>query len=159
MVLSRKGMTELEKLIADMSSEQFRALYSDICDKLFPEMTLEELTQTRDKVDDLIRTAQEVEREKFVAEARAWAERAKQMGFNLGDALGITPQQRRSINGSANGSGNGKIAVPLYINPEDPTETFSGRGRRATWLVREMAKMGLDEKAPIPDKFHNPERK
>lgn len=135
MVLAKKSMAELEKFISEMSPEQFRALKSDIDEKLYPEMTIEELTAARDKLNMLIDSAQEAEREKFVLQAKEWAERAKQLGLDLGAALGVTPPVR--VNRYANGSsGNGEKASPKpkYRDPVTG-QTWSGRGLQPKFIT------------------------
>ncbi|WP_375263389.1 H-NS family nucleoid-associated regulatory protein [Palleronia sp.] len=78
--------------------------------------------------DDLLTLKQDVDRalatldERRKAEARAAAEKAaRDHGFNLDDLL---VAQKKS----------GKKNPPKYRNPEDPRQTWSGRGRQPGWV-------------------------
>lgn len=158
MVLNKKQSGELETLIANMSPDQFKALHIDICNKLYAEMDLEELTEARDKLNGLIETAQETKREKFLAEAREWSEKARQMGLDLGTALGVAAPSKRSkpANGVASGanlSTDGRSSPEVQIrNPKNHSEDWKLRGQKPRWLIRELATRGMDA-----DKIKNSE--
>lgn len=49
-------------------------------------------------------------------------ETARKLGFTLGELTGISVVRKRSP------------AVPKYANPADPTDTWSGRGRKPRWM-------------------------
>ena len=38
------------------------------------------------------------------------------------------------------GRGKGKMTAPKYANPEDPSQTWAGRGRKPNWLVAKLKK-------------------
>ncbi len=40
------------------------------------------------------------------------------------------------------GRGKGKLVAPKYANPDDPSQTWAGRGRKPLWLVAKMKKKG-----------------
>jgi DNA-binding protein H-NS len=62
------------------------------------------------------------------------AELAADAGFDLGELIGGSKGRRSPKGGS----------VPVkYRNPENPSETWSGRGRMATWLREKIAKRGV----------------
>ena len=68
-------------------------------------------------------------------EVRAKLEKlAAESGFSLDEVLG----------GRASGKRGGKTGpvAPKYRNPENPAETWAGRGRKPTWLVEKMGKRG-----------------
>ncbi|MCK5549998.1 MAG: H-NS histone family protein, partial [Hyphomicrobiaceae bacterium] len=44
------------------------------------------------------------------------------------------------------GRGKGKSVAPKYANPDDPSQTWTGRGRRPRWLVAKMRKRGANLK-------------
>jgi DNA-binding protein H-NS len=46
------------------------------------------------------------------------------------------------IMGSTRGGKRGSVA-PKYRNPEDPSQTWSGRGRMPIWLNEKLAKRGV----------------
>lgn len=92
-------------------------------------LTLEELQQ-------LIADAQahiEVRREEAVAQARADIERiAASTGYSLQDLLGMGKSRARS-------SSSGRRTVEQkYRNPRDPSQSWSGRGKRPRWLQDEL---------------------
>lgn len=75
-------------------------------------------------------------REKRAAEQRALkdelAARASELGFSLDDLFG----------GRKHTGGKGKAEVK-YRNPENPDETWVGRGRMPTWLAEKLKKRGV----------------
>ena len=52
------------------------------------------------------------------------AELAEKHGFKLQELMG--------------GRGKGKMTAPKYANPEDPSQTWTGRGRKPNWLVAKL---------------------
>ena len=54
-------------------------------------------------------------------------EKAKELGFSLAELTGATPVRKRAP------------AVAKYANPQDPTETWSGRGRKPRWFSAALA--------------------
>ena len=132
MAISKKALAEVEKVIADMD--------------------LQELVALKAGIDERITELQDAARDEFVTTMR---ERAEQLNLNLADlapALGIRVSGGgRGRRASSNGTGD---APPVkYRNPKNHSETWSGRGRRAGWLTREMASRGLSEKDPVPNEF------
>jgi len=73
--------------------------------------------------------------ERVKAEALAKLEAtAKEMGFSLSDLTG--------------GKKAGKVNPPKYRNPEDPTKTWTGRGRQPAWIKEALsAGKNLDDLA------------
>jgi DNA-binding protein H-NS len=133
--ISKKALAEVEKVIGDMD--------------------LQELIALKAGIDERITELQDAARDEFV---RSMRERAEQLNLNLADlapALGIR------VSGGAGGgrgrraSSNGTSEGPpvKFRNPKNHSETWSGRGRRAGWLTREMASRGLSEKDPVPNEF------
>ena len=57
------------------------------------------------------------------------AEMAADSGFNLDDLIGSNKGGRKG----------GKVA-PKYRHPQNPTMTWTGRGRQPLWLVDELKK-------------------
>lgn len=87
------------------------------------EMDLDELKSLRKDVERLIEGWEERKRREALAAAE---EAARNHGFNLSE-LGLTAKGK-----------DGKSRVPpvaRYANPEDPTQTWSGRGRRPHWII------------------------
>ena len=82
-------------------------------------MSLKELKALRIRVDEAIAAREKQERAMVKAKM---AELASKAGFSVGELFG----------------GKGKRgAVPIkYRNPADPTQTWTGRGRRPLWIVK-----------------------
>jgi len=58
------------------------------------------------------------------AEARAELEaRARELGFSFAELAGVAQGRKRSA------------AVAKYRNPADPSDTWSGRGRKPRWFA------------------------
>ncbi|PTW40301.1 MULTISPECIES: H-NS family nucleoid-associated regulatory protein [Rhodovulum] len=86
-------------------------------------LSLKELKELRKDVDTAISSFHEREK----AKARAVLEAtAKEMGYSLDDILG---KKARRVKPTAK-----------YRNPENPAETWSGRGRRPRWLEEALSK-------------------
>lgn len=101
------------------------------------ELSEDELKQLIDKAND------ELERLK--------AERFEQVQSQikeLSSSVGMTPEeivmkmQRSRRPGRSSGSTKSAAAkpgkAPAYVNPENPNETWSGRGKRPNWLVEKL---------------------
>ncbi|MGB3280479.1 MAG: H-NS histone family protein [Pseudorhodobacter sp.] len=54
-------------------------------------------------------------------------EKAKELGFSLSELTGATTIRKRAP------------AVPKYANPDAPSETWSGRGRKPHWFSAALA--------------------
>lgn len=92
-------------------------------------MSLEDLRTLRSQLDKAI-SSYETRRRK---EALAAAEKAaREMGFSLSDLTGAAGRGRR---GAAASAGEGQ---PKYAHPEDPSQTWSGRGRRPRWVTEQI---------------------
>jgi DNA-binding protein H-NS len=89
-------------------------------------MSLKALIAEREKISAAIEEKLSAEREAFRTEIE---EKASMLGVDLGTLIG--KKKRRAGNG-----GRAPVAVK-FRNPKNPSETWSGRGRPARWLVRE----------------------
>jgi DNA-binding protein H-NS len=89
-------------------------------------MSLKALIAEREKIGAAIEQKLSAEREAFRTEIE---EKASMLGVDLGTLLG--GKKCRAGNG-----GRSRAAVK-FRNPKNPSETWSGRGRPANWLVRE----------------------
>lgn len=94
-------------------------------------MSLRELRDLRNKLDRAISTFEDRRKREALAAAES---AAREYGFNLAD-LTVAKQAR------------GKVA-PKYANPADPSQTWTGRGRKPRW-AEEALKAGksLDDLA------------
>jgi len=48
--------------------------------------------------------------------------------------------------GSGRGGPKGRTVAPKYVNPDNASETWTGRGRKPKWLVAKLSKGGSVEK-------------
>ncbi|MEM9249031.1 MAG: H-NS histone family protein [Pseudomonadota bacterium] len=89
--------------------------------KELEKMSRDELKKTQKQIDKLLTTLADRERK---AALKAAEDAAKAHGFSLSD-LGVS-------------SGKAKPSAtknpPKYANPKDPSQTWSGRGRRPQWV-------------------------
>lgn len=87
-------------------------------------LSLPELKKLEKDVAKAIATFEERRR----AEARAEAEAvAKKFGFALGELLGVASPNKKAI------------PQPKYRHPENPSVTWSGRGRKPGWITEGLA--------------------
>lgn len=82
-------------------------------------MSMDELRKLRKDVDKAIESFKE--REQLAALA-AVESIARERGFSLGELARISVKRSRGVN------------PPKYANPEDPRQTWTGRGRRPKWV-------------------------
>ena len=89
---------------------------------MFDGMTYQELKQARDEIENLMETRRIAALEDFKAAAET-------MDIDLGALIG-------RMNGH----------TPKYRNPENPSETYSGKGKHPMWLKEKIeAGHDLDE--------------
>lgn len=81
-------------------------------------MTLKELRDLRAKLDRAISSYEDRKRREALA---AIEEAAREHGFNLADLTGGKPRRVGTV-------------PPKYVNPDDPTMTWTGRGRKPRWV-------------------------
>ena len=86
-------------------------------------MSLKELLDLEAKVRKAIAGARERERAEI---KQAMALLAEKRGFSMSELFG--------------GRGRGKASVGKYANPDDRSETWTGRGRKPNWLVAKLNK-------------------
>jgi len=86
-------------------------------------MTVKELRELRIGVDKAIAARQNDERHSLRDRFKQMAEQA---GFSLAEILG-----------GARG-GKGRSAAVKFANPDNPVETWSGRGRQPRWLSAKL---------------------
>ncbi len=87
-------------------------------------LSLKELKDLRAQVDRAINSFED--RRKREAVARLEAE-ARELGFTLQDLVDAANSKKRAP------------AAPKYANPENPSDTWSGRGRKPRWFTEAVA--------------------
>ena len=86
-------------------------------------MSLAELRDLRGKVDRAIASFEDRKRKEALSQLE---EKAREMGYNLAELTGQGGRRKRA-GGAAKGAAK-------YANPANPSETWSGRGRRPGWV-------------------------
>lgn len=89
-------------------------------------LSIKELGELKDEIDAEIGERRVKERESMKAKL---AEMAANSGFSVNELFG----------GKRGGGRTGKVP-PKYRNPENASETWTGRGRQPRWLVAAMKK-------------------
>jgi len=88
-------------------------------------LSLDELKKLRKDVDNEIRTFNDRKKRKALAEVEAFA---REKGLSPSDLTEIVKRRTR------------KPARPKYAHPDNPEQTWSGRGRRPRWLDDALSK-------------------
>ncbi len=94
------------------------------------ELGLKELIDLQEQVKVAIVERQQTERAEIKSKMAALAAEA---GMSLDEILGL----RKTRGGSK------APVAPKFRNPENPEETWSGRGRKPNWLVEKLKKRGV----------------
>ena len=96
-------------------------------------LSLKELTVLLNEVEAAIPEKKKTE----IVDLRAKLEAvAAEAGYTLTEVVGGRAGKRGAT------AGNGTVAVK-YRNPDNPAETWSGRGRTARWLAEKLKKRGV----------------
>ena len=85
-------------------------------------MNLKELRDLRGRLDRAINSYEDRKRREALA---AVEEAAREHGFNLTELTGGKPLRIGTV-------------APKYANPEDPTITWTGRGRKPRWVQENL---------------------
>ncbi|MBY5973274.1 H-NS family nucleoid-associated regulatory protein [Pseudooceanicola marinus] len=87
-------------------------------------LSLGDLKKLQARVSTAIKTYEERQRKAALVELEA---KAAEMGFSLSELTGQTGRKA-------------KVNPPKYRNPEDGTQTWSGRGRQPAWIKEALAR-------------------
>jgi len=87
-------------------------------------LSLKELKEVQVHVAKAISTFEERKKKEALAELE---EKARELGFSLAELTGVSPLRRRSP------------SAAKYANPSDPSDTWSGRGRKPRWFISALA--------------------
>lgn len=82
-------------------------------------LSLKELKQLQKDVEVAVSEYKERERRKALEEVEAFA---RERGLTVADLGELSVKRKR------------KPAAPKYANPADPSQTWTGRGRRPRWV-------------------------
>lgn len=85
------------------------------------ELSLNDLKVLEKKVKKAIATFEIRQRQDALAALEA---KAKEMGFSLAELTGASVGRKSKSAG-----------IPKYANPENPAQTWTGKGRRPEWFV------------------------
>ena len=100
----------------------------------YASMSFEELAAHKKDLDAAYADKKAVAQDAFLARFR---KEALDLGFDLGDVAGAAQKARR-------GPGKGGTAPVRYRDPENPENTWSGRGKPRKWL-QELIDAGKDK--------------
>ncbi len=87
-------------------------------------LSLKELKELQTQVAKAISTFEDRKKKEALAELE---EKARELGFSLAELTGVSPSRKRSP------------STAKYANPADPTDTWSGRGRKPRWFIAALA--------------------
>lgn len=94
-------------------------------------LSLKELKQLQKDVAIAIEHFKDRERRKALAEVEAFV---RERGLTVADLTEISLKRSR------------RPAAPKYVNPADPSQTWTGRGRKPHWIIAALAAgKSLDE--------------
>lgn len=88
-------------------------------------LSLKELVDLESKVTKAISVARERERSEIKQKIETMA---RTSGFSVAELFG------------GRGGARGKSSAAKYANPDNPSETWTGRGRKPNWLVSKLGK-------------------
>ena len=108
----------------------------------YENMSRKELMALRANIDKAIAAVGDRDRRNAL---KAAEDAVREHGYTLAELtpfLGQAPGRGRRRGGQAEGGGN----APRYRNPDNPEQTWSGRGRRPRWVHEaEAAGRSLDD--------------
>lgn len=90
----------------------------------FEKLTMQEMRDLKGKLE---RAMNSYEDRKRRAALEAAETAAKEHGFNLAELTGAKPKRTGSVS-------------PKYVNPDDSTMTWTGRGRKPHWVLENLEK-------------------
>lgn len=111
------------------------------------QMTRKQLEKLRNDVNDAIAKLDNQDKK---AALKAAQEAAKKHGFSLAELTGEKPAPKAApaTRAKKNADGRAKVA-PKYKNPNNPADTWSGRGRAPKWMVAHLEAGGNKEDCAI----------
>lgn len=95
-------------------------------------MSRKELAKLSSDVDKAIKHAEERDRK---AALKAAQKAARDYGFTLEDVVSTPPRAKATRNASKRTK---QVSVPKYANPNNTSQTWSGKGRQPEWFKQAM---------------------
>jgi DNA-binding protein H-NS len=96
----------------------------------YDKMSLKELEAIERDVQKAIAAKRDLERAQL---KKKMAELAESHGFSVNELFGAG----RGVRGAAKNKSSG---IPKYANPDNPADTWTGRGRKPNWLLDRLKK-------------------
>jgi DNA-binding protein H-NS len=93
-----------------------------------PDLSKFSIHELKEIIGEAERTIQKKLSEEITKAKQAAEEAAKRHGFSLQEIFGHSGAKATKSKGSKSGG------VPKYKNPENPSQTWSGRGRQPAWF-------------------------
>ncbi|MGY0559998.1 MULTISPECIES: H-NS histone family protein [unclassified Luteimonas] len=63
---------------------------------------------------------------------------AEAEGYTIEDLFGVVATKKTATRKTTKTTTKGRKVPPKYRNPENPEETWTGRGKQPRWMVREI---------------------
>jgi DNA-binding protein H-NS len=109
----------------------------------YENMSRKELMEMRARIDRAIAAVADRDKRNALKAAEA---AAREHGYSLEELVESMGTLRGRGRGRAAAKASGGDATVRYRNPDDPTQTWSGRGRRPGWIKEAEGKgRSLDE--------------
>lgn len=90
-----------------------------------------DLKQLKELKKDIEKAISSFEARRLANARRELEAKAAELGVSLSEVLGTKPAK-----------GTRAVVAPKYRNPKNPSETWSGRGRKPRWLTVALTSVG-----------------
>lgn len=90
-----------------------------------------DLKQLKELKKDIEKAISSFEARRLANARRELEAKADELGVSLSEVLGTKPAK-----------GTKAVVAPKYRNPKNPSETWSGRGRKPRWLTVALTSVG-----------------
>ena len=90
-----------------------------------------DLKQLKELKKDIEKAISSFEARRLANARRELEAKAAELGVSLSEVLGTKPAK-----------GTKAVVAPKYRNPKNPSETWSGRGRKPRWLTVALTSVG-----------------
>ena len=93
--------------------------------KDYEKMSVKELRNLQERISDALGKAQIKRKTELLAKIQTMVEKE---GFTMDDLFGNKKGARKTV------------GIPKFRNPNDPSQTWTGKGKRPSWLNELLAK-------------------